>query len=68
MEELRRRMFPKRNWFVGWFIGNTFYRATTQREANMYQLDYELSILYGNTSDTESDTASETESETDDES
>jgi hypothetical protein len=63
MEELRRRMFPKRNWFVGWFIGNTFYRATTQREAEIYQLDYELTLLYGNMSDTDSDTASETDDE-----
>jgi len=56
-------MFPKRNWFVGWFIGNIFYRATTQREAEIYQLDYELTLLYGNMSDTDSDTASETDDE-----
>ena len=63
MEELRRRMFPKRNWFIGWFIGNTFYRATTQREAEIYQLDYELTLLFINMSDTDSDTASETDDE-----
>ena len=63
-QALRNCNFPKRDWFSGWYIGNSFCKATTQVEADAFQLDYELRLYFRNRTDV-SDDESETEAETD---
>lgn len=65
-QALRNCNFPKHDWFSGWYIGNSFCKATTQVEADAFQLDYELRLYFRNRTDV-SDDESETEAETDDE-
>ena len=65
-QALRNCNFPKRDWFSGWYIGSSFCKATTQVEADAFQLDYELRLYFRNRTDV-SDDESETEAETDDE-
>ena len=63
-QALRNCNFPKRDWFSGWYIGSSFCKATTQVEADAFQLDYELRLYFRNRTDV-SDDESETEAETD---
>jgi hypothetical protein len=75
MEQVREQNIPKRNWFEGWYIGSRFYKATTQAEADTYQLEYELRIYFRNINnnnymgdgETDDDSEDETDVETDDE-
>lgn len=62
-QALRNCNFPKRDWFSGWYISNSFCKATTQVEADAFQLDYELRLYFRNRTDV-SDDESETEAET----
>lgn len=75
-QALRNCNFPKRDWFSGWYIGSSFCKATTQVEADAFQLDYELRLYFRNRTDVsddeseaeaEVDVDNETDSETDDE-
>jgi len=73
-QALRNCNFPKRDWFSGWYIGSSFCKATTQVEADAFQLDYELRLYFRNRTDVSDDESeaeaevdNETDSETDDE-
>ena len=61
--------FVKHNWFTGWYIGSTLYKATTQEEATSFQHEYELYHYFRNRGSREDDTDDETEvdDETEDE-
>jgi len=63
-QALRKCNFPKRDWFSGWYIGSSFCKATTQVEADAFQLDYELRLYFRNRTDV-SDDESEAEAEVD---
>jgi hypothetical protein len=65
-QALRNCNFPKRDWFSGWYIGSSFCKATTQVEADAFQLDYELRLYFRNRTDV-SDDESEAEAEVDNE-
>ena len=69
-QALRNCNFPKRDWFSGWYIGSSFCKATTQVEADAFQLDYELRLYFRNrtdVSDDESEAEAEAEAEVDNE-
>lgn len=42
--------YSKHNWFNGWFIGSTIYKATTSEEYDALQYDYELTRYFRNRS------------------
>jgi hypothetical protein len=65
-QALRESNIGKRDWFVGWYIGSVFYKATTQAEADTYQREYELRRYFRNRSDYYTETEDEAEDETED--